>query len=400
VTALASLYIHIPFCEHKCLYCDFYSEATTEPIDAFIVALAGEISLRGHHDRLATYETVFFGGGTPSLLTPQQLEAIFTLLHATFRIASDAEITLEANPGTVNQDSLRAFRSLGVNRLSVGIQSFHDRELSFLGRIHDRVQALRCVDEARGAGFDNIGIDLIYSLPGQTLPEWEDNLRTAIGLHPRHMAAYSLTVEEGTPLARSVQTGAVRPNATELEAAMYERAMDLLAAHRYDHYEISNYAQPGFRCRHNCAYWYHENYLGLGPSAHSFWKARDGRRGRRWCNVADLATYVDQLERDCSPIAYEESVGPSELVHERILLGLRSSGLDLGRLHAELGYDLEAHQGELLRDVVADGLAVLHGRVLRLTSKGYMLCDEICTKLSRSVRSDLGRASRDTSRGD
>ena len=359
--------------------------ASAESVEDFLAALRSEIVLRGDQFGSASYETIFFGGGTPSLLMPSQIESILTCLHATFRIASNAEITLEANPGTVTQASLAAFRSLGVNRLSVGIQSFHDHELAFLGRIHDRAESFRCMDWSHTAGFENISVDVIYSIPGQTLNQWEENLRTAVDVAPQHIAAYSLIVEGHTPLARMVEAGRVHGNPADLEAAMYERTMGLLATHGYEQYEVSNYALPGFRCRHNCAYWSHEDYLGLGPSAHSFWKPSEPRRGRRWWNVSDLSAYTDLLARGLSPIASEEHIGIRELVHERILLGLRSGGLDLACLAADLGYDLQVRQGGMMRWMIEEELAVREGRVLRLTPKGYVLCDEICARLSQHV---------------
>ena len=378
---MASLYFHIPFCERKCLYCDFYSVAGTERVEEFLAALKREISLRADFRDWPVFETVFFGGRTPSLLTPGQVERILSLLHATFRIASDAEVTLEANPGTVTDEKLRSFRSLGVNRLSIGIQSFHDHELKALGRIHDRAEALRCLDLAHAAGFDNIGIDLIYSIPGQTLAEWEDNLGIAAGLAPQHVAVYSLILEEGTPLARLVEAGAIRINSAELEAQMYEQAMAWLGARGYEHYEVSNYALPGFRCRHNGNYWSHENYLGFGPSAHSFWRESGGTSGRRWWNVADLSTYVDRLKNGVLPIESEEQVGAKEMLNECIFLGLRSSGVDLARLRSDLGYDPEALQGDTVQWLLDENMAVLESGILRLTSKGFLLCDEICSQL-------------------
>jgi len=382
---LASLYIHIPFCERKCLYCDFYSVASTTPVEDFLAALMREIVLRRDQLGAAPFETIFFGGGTPSLLTPRQLERILTCLQATFRIAPGAEITLETNPGTVTQDSLRAFRTLGVNRLSVGIQSFHDRELTCLGRIHNRGEALRCVRWGRAAGFENIGIDLIYSIPGQTLDQWEENLRIAVDLAPHHIAAYSLIVEDHTPLARLVRTGEVRTTPVELEARMYERTMEWLAARGYEHYEVSNYALPGFRCRHNCAYWTHADYLGFGPSAHSFRARGDSARGRRWWNVSDLPTYIELLARGLLPVASEERIGVGELIHERVLLGLRGGGLDLARLEGDLGYDLGTRQPDMIRWMTEEKLATRDGHVLRLTPKGYVLCDEICGRLCRDT---------------
>jgi oxygen-independent coproporphyrinogen-3 oxidase len=378
---LTSLYIHIPFCERKCLYCDFYSVTDTERVEDFLAALKREISLQEGRGDGVTFGTIFFGGGTPSLLTPGQVERILSSLHARFQVSPDAEITLEANPGTVTGDTLRGFRFLGINRLSIGIQSFHDHELKALGRIHDRAEAFRCVDLARAAGFDNISLDLIYSIPGQTLAEWEDNLRTSIDLAPPHIAAYSLIVEDGTPLARIMQAGDVRTNPAELEAEMYERAMEQLGAHGYEHYEVSNYALPGFHCRHNGNYWSHVNYLGFGPSAHSFWKGSDGTNGRRWWNVADLSTYLERLEGGILPVDSEEQVGLKEMLNERIFLGLRSSGADLARLRQDFGYDLEALQGATMQWLLDEKMAVLEGDILRLTPKGYLLCDEICSKL-------------------
>jgi len=357
----------------------------TEAVEDYLAALSREILLRGDRFGSVTYATIFFGGGTPSLLAPRQIEAVLTNLRESFDIASEAEITLEVNPGTVTRESLAAFRALGVNRLSVGIQSFHDHELAFLGRIHDRAEALRCVDWSRAAGFENVGMDLIYSVPGQTLQQWEEILRAAVDLAPQHIAAYSLIVENRTPLAQMVEAGAVHRNPADREAVMYERTMDLLGAHGYEQYEVSNYAMPGFRCRHNCAYWSHEDYLGFGPSAHSFWKTDEPRRGRRWWNVSDLSAYTDLLSRGVLPIAAEEDLGRRELVHERILLGLRSGGLDLARLSADLAYDLPHRQERMMRWMIEEGLATQVGQRLRLTRKGYVLCDEISTRLVRDV---------------
>ena len=382
---MSSLYIHIPFCERKCLYCDFYSVESTDLAEDFLAALSREITLRQANGDHLAFETIFFGGGTPSLLTPRQLESILSRLHAAFRIAPHAEVTFETNPGTVTDEKLRAFRSLGVNRLSLGIQSFHDPELRFLGRIHNSAEAVRCIELARSAGFDNVGIDLIYSVPGQTLADWEDNLRTAATLQPRHIAAYSLVVEDNTPLARKVEIGEVRVNSADLEARMYERTMEILSDRGYGHYEVSNYAIAGFHCRHNCAYWSHEDYLGFGPSAHSFSKEANGQTGKRWWNVSDLMTYMDRVTSGALPGASEEHIGQREMTRERIFLGLRSSGVDLERLRRELGYDLEGQQGGMLRWLVREKLAQMEGPILKLTPQGYVLCDEICRRLLQQV---------------
>lgn len=386
----ASLYIHIPFCERKCPYCDFYSVASTEAPEAFLGALTRELVLRREQLGAATCETVFFGGGTPSLLAPRQLESILSHLYATFRIAPNAEITLEANPGTVTRDSLRAFRGLGVNRLSVGVQSFHDRDLAALGRIHDGAEALRCLEWSRVAGFENVGMDLMYAIPGQTVARWEENLRIALDLAPQHIAAYSLTVEDRTPLARLVRAGEIHVAPVEIEARMYERTMERLAGGGYDHYEVSNYARPGFRCRHNSVYWTHADYLGFGPSAHSFGAPGGGACGRRWWNVSDLPTYLESLAHDVLPVASAERIGARELIQERILLGLRSGGLDLARLEGDLAHVLGTRQPDTLRWAIQEKLATRDGHMLRLTPKGYVLCDEICSRLCRDL--DLGTA--------
>ncbi|HWT77789.1 MAG TPA: radical SAM family heme chaperone HemW [Candidatus Methylomirabilis sp.] len=378
---MSSLYVHVPFCERKCLYCDFYSVTDTERVEDFLAALEKEITRLKDHGKGATFETIFFGGGTPSLLTPGQVERILLHLHAAYRIAPEAEVTLEANPGTVTGEKMRAFRSLGINRLSIGIQSFHDHELKILGRIHDRAEAFQCIQLARAAGFANISLDLIYAIPGQTLAEWEDNLRTAVDLMPQHIAAYSLVVEDGTPLDHMIRAGQVHTNPPDLEAEMYERTMQVFGAHGYDHYEVSNYALSGFRCRHNGNYWSHENYLGFGPSAHSFWKDDDAISGRRWWNVAELSMYLERLNAGILPVEAEEQVGPREMLNERIFLGLRTSGLDPAGLKRDYDFEFADLHGDTMQWLLDQQMAILEGGILHLPSKGFLLCDEICRKL-------------------
>jgi oxygen-independent coproporphyrinogen III oxidase len=378
-STLVSLYVHIPFCEHKCQYCDFYSVTDRAAMAPFVHALACEIRLAGGGGEPA--ETVFFGGGTPSLLKPAQLETILTGLRTGFCLAADAEISLEANPGTVTLEKLSAFRSLGINRLSIGVQSFQDADLTVLGRIHDGVQALECLAFARAAGFGNVGLDLIYGIPGQGLSGWDENLRRAVDLGPEHLSAYCLMVEEHTPLHRMVEAGRVRVAPTDLEAALYERAMERLEEAGYEHYEVSNYARPGFRCRHNGAYWSHQAYLGFGPSAHSFRPADDGKYARRWWNVAALGEYGARLARGIVPVESEEQLGPAQLLRERIFLGLRSGGLSLDELASGFGDGWLAERRAILRALADEGLAILEGPRLRLTRRGYVVCDEIGARL-------------------
>ncbi len=375
---MASLYLHIPFCEKKCIYCDFYSIENSSPMEEFLSALHVEIDAYAEFGKQESFETIFFGGGTPSLLSPQQLESILSHLHHTYSIESDAEITVETNPGTVTREKLTAYRTLGVNRLSIGIQSFHEDELRFLSRIHDSAQALDCIRSAREAGFDNLSIDLIYALPDQTKERWEANLQKAVALSPNHISAYGLIVEDNTPLSRMVRSRLVSPKPPDEEAEFYEMTMSYLDAHGFEHYEVSNYAKPGFRSRHNYNYWKHENYLSFGPSAHSF--RREAGESRRWFNIANLSHYCSALQEGRLPLLTEERLSLSQLRTERILLGLRSDGLDVKRLDSELPSSTTSRV-QMIHDLVEAGSATFDGNVLRLTQKGYLICDEICARL-------------------
>jgi oxygen-independent coproporphyrinogen III oxidase len=377
---MASIYLHIPFCEHKCLYCDFYSIAPAESnedssalTDSFLRALSTEIDLRAQESReTATYETIFFGGGTPSLLSPKQIEAILNQLAARFSISPDAEITLETNPGTVERTKLKAFRSAGINRLSIGVQSFHNDDLKFLTRIHSSEEAKQCVRDAQAEGFTNINLDLIFSLPHQTPERWLSNLEQAVALSPQHLSCYSLIVEPNTPLYRMVETKQVTLLDTEHDAALYEQTMDFFAAHGYEHYEVSNFALPGFICRHNLNYWNHTSYLSFGPSAHSFWE------NKRWWNISNIQTYIEKLKNNQFPVSGSEQLTREQLMDEAIFLGLRSNGIDTDKFQLQFGKDLRTSYESLIQSLMKDRLALLEQNRLRLTSKGYLLCDEIC----------------------
>jgi oxygen-independent coproporphyrinogen-3 oxidase len=326
-------------------------------------------------------DTVYFGGGTPSLLSPGQVDSILDVIRAGYRLDQHAEVTLEVNPGTVDLPALEALRRVGINRLSIGVQSFDDGELQFLGRIHSAADARACIVAARKSGFDDLSLDCIYSLPGQTPETWRRTLGEAVGFAPEHLSAYSLIVEEDTPLFRWVQEGRIVPNSDGAEARLYELTMEFLEAHGYEQYEVSNYARPGFRSRHNSRYWHHENYLGFGPAAHSFWLNNGTTPAQRWSNSADVAAYCDLLLRGESPISKTETLSERDLINERIFLGLRSDGLDLDVVHEDLGYSLSPRQEDTVRGLVQEGHAVLEGRRLRLTLRGYVICDEICARL-------------------
>jgi oxygen-independent coproporphyrinogen-3 oxidase len=387
---LASLYIHIPFCEHKCIYCDFYSIAPNESrphaglsTRRFIESLKREIVLRAQEERFRVpYATLFLGGGTPSLLSLDELGEIFDALVRSFSIERDAEITIEANPGTVDLEKFRAYRQLGINRVSMGVQSFHDDDLRFLTRIHSSDQTKRCVHDAGAAGFENVSIDLMFALPGQTRERWRSNLDEAVRLHPTHISCYSFIVEPHTPLARMVEAKQVSLLSIDEDAALYESTMEYLSACGYEQYEVSNFAKAGFASQHNRNYWNHSNYLGFGPSAHSFWYGHESSEApERWWNVSDIVGYNESLGNCSLPVAGRERLTRIQLLEEEIFLGLRSDGVDIGGFQRRHGMNLLSDPTSKFHDLIANRMAVLDQGKVRLTAKGYLLCDEICASL-------------------
>ncbi|MBE0645650.1 MAG: radical SAM family heme chaperone HemW, partial [Bacteroidetes bacterium] len=362
---MAGLYIHIPFCEKKCVYCDFYSIESSRDYDAFLTALHTEIDLRARLLPVGrSFHSIFFGGGTPSLLSGEQLGGILEVLHARFRFDPLAEITVECNPGTVDVEKLRAYRVAGVNRLSFGVQSFHADDLAFLSRIHSAEEAEAAIRMAHDAGIKNVNLDLMFSLPGQTPERWMHNLERARALGTTHLSCYSLTVEQGTPLARMVTSGMVGMPPEESDAALFETTMETLAGWGFRQYEVSNYALPGYESRHNLTYWRHEDYLGFGPSAHST------MNGRRWWNVSSLHSYLERVGAGQLPESGGEFLSVDTLRSEHIFLRLRSEGIslpDFTRLH---GSDLYADNRAFIDRCIADGMLVIADERLMLTRKG------------------------------
>lgn len=383
---MAGLYLHIPFCEQKCIYCDFYSIAPDkEPSDyeglirRFLAGLDTEIRLRGEEQRFQEEEfsTIFFGGGTPSLLSPSKILSILEALSSRFRFSEDLEVTLETNPGTVDRAALESFREAGINRISMGVQSFHEDDLRFLTRIHSSAQAKDCMSNAFASGFENVSLDLMFALPNQTMERWSSNLHQAVALNPSHLSCYSLIVEPNTPLARMVQSKQVTPLSPDVDNELYQFTIRFLAEHGYEQYEVSNFAKPGFKSRHNSLYWDHSNYLGFGPSAHSFWN------GVRWWNVANVNAYSEKLEQRHVPVIGEEVLSTDQLMNEEVFLGLRSEGIDVAGFQKKYRKDLLAEHRGKVDQLLASSLATFDGRRLRLTAIGYALCDEICTSFLR-----------------
>jgi oxygen-independent coproporphyrinogen III oxidase len=376
---MASLYLHIPYCEHKCVYCDFYSIENLTSMDDFLAALELEIVRRAEEfSQQETIETIFFGGGTPSLLSPKQLENIFNCLHKYYRIEPNAEITCESNPGTVEQQKLNDFHSVGFNRISFGIQSFYEDDLKFLTRIHSAVEAERAVENAYRAGFTNVNVDLIFALPNQTPERWKENLRRAVALHPKHISSYALIVEENTPLATMVKNKLVAPLPSEEDAELYEITIDTLVTSGYRQYEVSNFALPGYECKHNINYWNHSNYLSFGPSAHSFWKD-SSITGKRWWNVRSIQSYCDSLQRREFPVVGSEHIDEKKFYNEEIFLGLRSKGIDANKLLQLFGTALDTKK-DLLDELHREKFILQKSGRISLTSKGYAVCDEIAGK--------------------
>jgi oxygen-independent coproporphyrinogen III oxidase len=375
------LYVHVPFCERKCAYCDFYSLENRDGIAEYLAAVETEIAMYADATPRLRARTLYYGGGTPSILTIGQLERMQGAFSSSFSLEADAEITIEVNPGTVTKQSLAAYRSLGFNRLSIGVQSFDPVALEFLGRIHSADDARRCIGDARDAGFDNLSIDLIYSVPGQSDECWYATLDEAVALAPEHISAYSLIVEEQTPLFVQVSEGLVTPNADAQEASLYEGTMARLERAGFEHYEVSNYARPGYRSRHNGSYWDHTSYLGFGPSAHSFFAGVRGGMARRWSNVRSVGGWSAMLRKGERPLEREEVLTNQELFEEGVFLGLRSDGLDPAVVEARSGIGLTERQRSTLQGLMENGLATLDGGRTRLTPAGYVLCDEICARM-------------------
>ncbi|GFO65927.1 radical SAM family heme chaperone HemW [Geomonas paludis] len=377
----AGLYIHFPFCLKKCLYCDFNSTAWSgDELDGYVELLLREMELR----RQALPEpvqapTLYLGGGTPSLMAPELVGRLIDQAALRFGLEQDAEVTLEANPGTLTPERLAGYRAAGVNRLSLGIQSFEERLLKTLGRVHTVPQALAAFEQARRAGFDNISIDLMHSLPGQSLDDWRAALAQGIALAPEHVSAYALSVEEGTPFEQLYQHGELVLPGEEEAARMFEATAEMLTGAGYLHYEISNFGLPGRFSRHNQSYWSRASYLGFGSGAHSFWNP-DGL-GRRWNNAADLDGYRAAIDAGLLPERDEVLLSLEDAVAESFFLGLRVlTGLELAPLEERFGADALAGQLAEVERLLQAGLLVADGKRIRLADSSVIIANSIFSR--------------------
>lgn len=388
-----SLYIHVPFCSLKCAYCDFNSYARLEElIPPFVDALRREIKLWAPIAKGRPVETVFFGGGTPSLLPAADNQRILAAVQESYSLATDAEVSIEANPGTVDQEYLRALAGTGFNRVSFGVQSFHDADLKFLDRIHCAQDAVDSVQWAREAGFPRISLDLIYGLPDQTLNAWSSNLDQALALDPGHLSLYALTIEESTRLAYDIDHGRIPEPDGDLQADMYELTCRRLVAAGYEQYEISNWSRPGQQCRHNLVYWRNTEWLGFGPGAHSHWG------GHRFANVYSPRRYIDLINganewastggasrevlASMPHLTLVESQSDALQLADTAILALRlNEGLDLAAFEQRFGRSFEAVYDEPYRDMRAAGLLDRSNGNVHLTDHGRFLANEVFVRL-------------------
>ena len=381
----AGVYLHIPFCRSRCSYCDFATGMYEgELADRYVKSLVEEINRWGEVDSPSAVDTIYFGGGTPSLLTPSQIERILKAVRDRFQLIDGAEVTIELNPGdggtsaAAKQETMREFRRLGINRASFGAQTFDDRELKQLGRTHSSTDIPATFQQLRVAGFENISFDLIAGLPDQTLSGWQRNLDEALKLRPDHLSLYLLDVHEGTPLADQIRSG-MRPKPDDdLAGEMYQLMLDKVSAAGYQHYEISNFCLPGFASRHNTKYWAGAPYYGFGCSAHSY----DGAR-RRWANERDTAKYAGLIEHQRSPVVERTDLNEEDARSESIFLGLRlMRGLDLQSYRLRFGTDLRDEYNSELARLRDAGLIEIDGGLMRLTKRGALLSNEVFATLA------------------
>ena len=369
------LYVHVPFCTQRCIYCDFYFVTSMRGRSRFVDAVCTEISRTARHYRQTSVATIYFGGGTPSRLSHEDVAHIIDVIRNCFDTQATTEVTFEMNPEDVSADYLGNLKNCGITRPSVGIQSFWADDLKFLNRAHGPDQADRAVAHVKAAGFESWTLDLIFGLPNQHLTRWAVNLVRA--MDAPHISTYNLTVEPRTPLHKKVEQGLVRPADEVAVTEAYELAIDRLEQAGYTHYEISSFARPGHRAQHNQAYWKHSNYLGFGPSAHSFWW--DAQGARRWSNVSNLKTYLSLVNDHQHPATFTENLTMRELATERILLGLRTAeGVSIRRLKDTYQADLPAKRK---RELEHAGLIECIGDRVRLTVRGRHLCDLVTTRL-------------------
>jgi oxygen-independent coproporphyrinogen-3 oxidase len=372
---VAGLYLHIPFCKQACYYCDFHFSTNQNKRFEMVNAICKELVLQNDYLQRQPLQTIYYGGGTPSILSEKEIHFIKETIDSHYSQEDLMEITLEANPDDLSTDKLQQLRKAGINRLSIGIQSFDDATLTLLNRIHSSEVAIDTFEKARDEGFNNISIDLIYAIPGQGHDRWIKNVEQALALAPEHISAYSLTIEEKTVFGKWSATGKLGTVPDETAAHQMETLVTLLDKNGYEQYEISNFCKPGFQAVHNSNYWKQEHYLGVGPSAHSY----NGLT--RQNNVSNNHLYIKSITDGRLPFE-REVLTREEKINEYLLTTLRTSwGCDLQKLKISFQYDLFELSSKYIEELIQNGLATLSGNNLRLTRRGMMVADKISSDL-------------------
>ncbi len=371
------LYLHIPFCQRKCEYCDFYSVTQLNAMDNFVDAVIEEIKLRSPDHHTEEFSTIFWGGGTPSLLSPEQLSKIWQAIHRHFNINKHGEFTIEVNPGTLANSKLSDLRSLGFNRLSMGVQSFNPAELQFLGRLHSVDEVYESFRNARLAGFNNINIDLMTAFPGITPDSFLNSLQQSLELAPEHISCYTLIFEPGTGFHKRMLNGELNPLSEDEEVTYYTLAQQVLGGYGYNQYEVSNFAKENqYICQHNLIYWKHQPYLGLGPSAHSFYQ------NRRSANRGALQAYIKSLRKKQLPVDFQETLSTEDLMFEYLFLNLRlREGISLNDFKQKFAIDFLQKFDSTIRQLSENGFIESNDNYVRLTNKGWLLADTVATHL-------------------
>lgn len=377
ISVMAGIYLHIPFCKKRCVYCDFFSDTRMHWMQNYLEALCRELQMRYKELGGEPVHTVYIGGGTPSQLTGRELDFVFNALSGFFPLSDCREITLEVNPDDLSAEYVSMLKRLPVNRISMGIQSFDDADLSLLNRRHTAAQAETAFRRCRAVGFENISIDLIYGLPGQTIADWKRNLQRAVDLRPNHISAYNLIYEEGTELYRWKESGKVSECRDELALEMFEWLIDSLTEAGYEHYEISNFALPGMYSKHNTSYWQDVPYLGVGASAHSYDRVR-----RSW-NVRDIPTYIKCIADGVKPCEVE-TLSENDRYNDRVLTALRTMwGLDLKRMESDFGSALKDYCLACAQPYIQSGKLLCDGDRLTLSRTGLFVSDAIISDLMK-----------------
>lgn len=372
---MAGIYVHIPFCKQACYYCDFHFSTNQEVRMRLVECIKDELILQKSYLKNQIVNTIYFGGGTPSLLNEDELKLILDAIRDNFELNNTIEITLEANPDDLSESNLSYFKKLGINRLSIGIQSFHNPFLSFLHRTHSAEKAIEGIKNARKIGFNNISIDLIYAIPGESNEQWLADIDQALALSPEHISCYSLTIEEKTVFGKWAAAGKLKAVEDDIAAQHLELLMEKLEANGYEHYEISNFAKPGFHSKHNSSYWNSELYLGVGPSAHSY----NGLT--RQFNISNNHLYIKSIHQQQVPFE-QETLSREDKINEYLLISLRTAkGANLSKLKSEFEFDLLEKAPDYLNNLLTKNLALLENNMLSLTKKGKLLADKIASDL-------------------